>query len=89
MEVRREGRLPAVKALREFEPATRVAGRLEISSGRWLRGSTAGVDVMGDGSLIAYSGGVRRSTLEPGGDETPFDAVRRALRPRGSAARLD
>jgi hypothetical protein len=34
---------------------------------------------MGDGSLVAYSGGVHRSPLDPGPDETPFDAVRRAL----------
>ena len=78
-EVRDRGGLPAVKMLREFEPDERVAARLEISTGGWLRGSAAGVDVMGDGSIIAFAGGIGRRPLEPRDDETPFDAVRRAL----------
>jgi hypothetical protein len=67
--------------LREFEPGERVAARLELSTGGWLRGREAGVDVMGDGGLVAYVGGLGRSHLEPRGDETAFDAVRRALGP--------
>ena len=78
--VRREGRLPAVNALRDFEPGDRVAARLEISTGGLLRGRTAGVDVMGDGSLVAYRGGVTRHQLEPGRGDEPFDLVRRELR---------
>jgi hypothetical protein len=78
-EVRDEGGLPTVKMLREFEPGDRVAARIEISSGGWLRGRTAGVDVMGDGSLVPFSGGVRRSGLDVLPDEPPLDAVRREL----------
>jgi hypothetical protein len=44
-----------------------------------FRSRSAGVDVMGDGSLIAFSGGVTRTPLETSGSETPFDAVRREL----------
>jgi hypothetical protein len=65
--------------LRDWQPADRVAARLEISTGRWLGGRAAGVDVMGDGSLVAFAGGIGRRELESPGDESPFDAVRRAL----------
>lgn len=73
-------RLPAVKMLREFEPGDRVAARLEVSVGGALRGKAAGVDVMGDGSVVPFRGGVRRRALEPEAGETPYDAVRAALR---------
>ncbi len=33
---------------------------------------------MGDGTLVPYSGGVRRDELDPG-REGPFEAVRREL----------
>ena len=42
-------------------------------------GESAGIDVMGDGTLIAYRGGVRREELDPG-QKGPFEAVRKALR---------
>lgn len=74
-----EGPLPAVKALRDFEPAQRVAARFEVSTGGWLRGEAAGIDVMGDGEQIAFAGGVRRRPLEPEPGEEPAEAVRRAL----------
>ena len=51
--------------LRDFEPADQVAARLEISGKGLLRAPTAGVDVMGDGSLVPFSGSVRREELEP------------------------
>jgi hypothetical protein len=78
---RLEGRLPAVKVLREFEPGDRVAARLEISSGGMLRGAAAGVDVMGDGSVVPFAGGMRRRALEPADGESAYDAVRRVLEP--------
>jgi hypothetical protein len=76
-EVRAEGGLESVSMLRDFGPSERVAARLEISTGRWLRGTSAGVDVMGDGSLVAFTGGMHRSVLEPRGRESAFDAVKR------------
>jgi hypothetical protein len=78
-EIRAGGTLPGVKMLREFEPGERVAARLEISTGGWLRGRAAGVDVMGDGSLVAFAGSVGRRELEPRRGESELDAVRRAL----------
>ena len=64
--IRSEGPLPARKLLREFEPAAQVAGRVEIATGGLLRrGSEAGIDVMGDGRLVPFAGGVRRTELDP------------------------
>jgi hypothetical protein len=66
--------------VREFGPGDRVAARLEISTGRLWRSRTAGVDVMGDGSLVPFEGAMSRSEIEPRGGESAFDAVRRTLR---------
>ena len=79
-DIRSEGPLRAQKMFREYEPGVQVAGRVEISTGGFLRaGESAGIDVMGDGSLVAYRGGVRREELDPG-QKGPFEAVRKALR---------
>jgi len=78
-DIRSASPLPARKMLRDFEPETQVAGRVEISTGGLLRrGEDAGVDVMGDGTFVAFSGGMRRTELDPGA-HGPFEAVRRAL----------
>ena len=78
--IRALGPLEAKKMIREFEPGDQVAGRVEISTGGFMRrGGEAGVDVMGDGRFVAFAGGMRRSELDPGQDG-PFEAVRRALR---------
>jgi hypothetical protein len=78
-EVRREGPLREVKAFREYRPDRLVHARLELSTGGLLRGREAGIDVMGDGTLVAYVGVVRKRVLEPRDAETAFDAVREAL----------
>jgi hypothetical protein len=78
-QVRAEGPLEEVSALRDFEPADQVHARLEISGRGILRPPTAGVDVRGDGSMVAFSGSVRRQEIEPGADQTVFEAVRGAL----------
>jgi hypothetical protein len=78
-EIRGEGPLEKVNALRDFEPGQRVAARLELSTGGVLRSREAGIDVMGDGGLVPYRGVVRKRKLEPGSDQSAFDAVREAL----------
>ena len=66
--------------IRKFEPGSRVAARIEVSAGGWLRKQDAGVDVMGDGALVAFKGGVGRKELFRGRDLDPaIDAVRGAL----------
>src|SRR5918992_1275835 len=41
-EVRAEGPLGTAKAIRDYGPQMRVAARLELSAGGWLRGREAG-----------------------------------------------
>jgi hypothetical protein len=78
-DIRSAGPLKARKMLREFEPEVQVAGRVEISTGGlFRRGEDAGVDVMGDGTFVAFRGGMRRTELDAG-NRGPFEAVRRAL----------
>ena len=79
--IRSAGPLRPRRMIREFEPGDQVAGRLEIAAGGGLlrRRSEAGVDVMGDGRLVPFAGGMRRTELDPGRDG-PFAAVREALR---------
>lgn len=75
-EIQAEGPLDGVKAFRDYGPEKRVAGRVELSTGGWLRGRDAGIDVMGDGSLVPYAGGMSKRKLNT---EAPFEAVREEL----------
>jgi hypothetical protein len=78
-EVRREGPLEEVRALGDFEPGKRVHARLELSTGGVLGGREVGIDVMGDGVLVPYTGVIRKRRLEPRDGETAFEVVRDAL----------
>jgi hypothetical protein len=78
-EIRREGPMDDINALRDYEPGQRVHARLELSTGGLFRGREVGIDVMGDGALIPYTGVVRKRRLEPRDGETAYDAVRGAL----------
>jgi hypothetical protein len=77
--IRSEGPLGSLSALRDFEPSQRVHARLEISTGGLLHSRDAGIDLMGDGSVIPYTGAMRRKELELRGGESPFDALGQAL----------
>jgi hypothetical protein len=72
--VRGARRRGTVEALgRRYEPGALVAVRIEVSAPR----RRAGLDVRGDGSIVAYRGRVFRKALD--GDD-PYDALQRALR---------
>jgi len=76
--IRAEGGLGEVSMFRTYESADRVEARLEVSTGGPFRGRDAGIDVMGDGTLVPYRGGVFRKELETD-DRGPYKAVERAL----------
>jgi len=78
--IRGEGNLATAHGFREYPPKELVHARLELSIGGPLRGREAGIDVMGDGALVAYRGVIRKQTLEPGDGADAVDAVREALR---------
>ena len=78
-DIRREGPLRKVSGLRDYEPGQQVNARLELSTGGALRRSTAGIDLMGDGSLVPYAGVVQKRPLDPPDAQSAYDAVREAL----------
>ena len=77
--IRAEGPVRPVQSLRDFAPGDQVHARLQLSSGRFLRRSVAGVDVRGDGTFVPFKGGVAREELDPTDHDTPFDLVRETL----------
>jgi hypothetical protein len=77
--IRAEGPVKPAGGFRDYEPRDQVHARLQLSGKGLLRKPTAGVDVRGDGTLVPYSGGVRREELDPTAYDTPFDVVRETL----------
>jgi hypothetical protein len=77
--IREEGPLAPSSALREFAPGEQVHARLQITGPGVLRKPSGGIDVKGDGSLVAFSGTMRRKELEPAGPGSPYEAVQESL----------
>lgn len=78
-EVQHEGGLPTISAFRVHTPDQRVEARIEISGPGLLRSREGGIDVMGDGSAIAYTGAIRKETIEAGTLEEAFERLEAAL----------
>jgi hypothetical protein len=74
-----EGNLGTVSAFRDYTPEKRVAARIEVSGGRLLRGREGGIDLMGDGSVVAYTGTVRKRELEAASLDEAVEALSQAL----------
>jgi hypothetical protein len=78
-EVRREGGLPRISAFREHAPDQRVHARIEISGPGLIRGSEGGIDVMGDGHAIAYTGVIRKQTIQADSLDEAVERLRTSL----------
>ena len=78
-EIRREGGLPTIKAFRDHTPDQRVHARIEISGPGLLRGREGGIDVMGDGKAIAYTGAIRKEQIEADSLDQAFTRLQRQL----------
>src|SRR5690242_9095173 len=74
------GPLESAQGFREYDAAEQVAARLELSRDGLLRGREAGIDVMGDGAIVPFSGVVRRRKLEGRSPDKAIEAVEEALR---------
>jgi hypothetical protein len=73
-QIRSEGGLPPINALRDFAPGQRVHARFELDGPGLIRGPKGGIDLMGDGSIVAYAGAIRK---EPLAADSLDDAVER------------
>lgn len=80
MAIRAEGPVGGSSLLRDFAPADQVRARLQLSGRGLLRRPTAGIDVRGDGTFMPYRGRVQREELDAAAFDTPFGAVREALK---------
>jgi hypothetical protein len=80
-EIQREGGLPAISAFREHTPGQRVEARIEISGPGLIRSPEGGIDVMGDGHAIAYTGAIRKETIGANSLDQALDRLRELLAP--------
>jgi hypothetical protein len=77
--IQREERLPHISLIREFTPDAQVNARIEVSGPGLIRSPEGGIDVMGDGSAIAYTGSVRKEQLDADSLEDAFERLQEAL----------
>ena len=77
--VRREGGLPEISAFRDYAPDQRVHARIEISGPGLIRSPEGGLDVTGDGSVVAYRGAIRKQPLGAASLDSALARLREAL----------
>ena len=78
-EIQRGDRLPHISMLREFTPEEQVHARIEISGPGLFRAPEGGIDVMGDGKAIAYTGAIRKETIEADSLDQAFERLAEVL----------
>jgi hypothetical protein len=65
---------------RRWAPEDQVSARVELAGPeRWRPATRAGIDVLGDGSLQAWTGAPERRAVEPAEGEDAYAALRRVL----------
>ena len=77
--IRREGRLGKAEGFRTYGPQELVHARIEVSGPGLLRGPEAGIDVMGDGTLVPYRGAIRKQRLDADSLDGALERLREAL----------
>ena len=78
-EIGREDRLPEITVFRKHTPEQRVNARIEITGPGLIRSPEGGIDVMGDGHAIAYTGAIRKEPIEVDSLDEAFERLRVAL----------
>jgi hypothetical protein len=78
-EIRREGRVPTITAFRKHASGQRVQARIEISGPGLFRHPEGGIDVMGDGHAIAYTGAIRKETIDAATLDEAFERLGQSL----------
>ena len=78
-EIRHEGGLPAISVFRTHTPDQRVHARIEISGPGLIRAPEGGIDVMGDGRAIPYTGAIRKEQIEASSLDEAFEHLESAL----------
>jgi hypothetical protein len=78
-EIRREDRLPEITLFRRHTPDQRVNARIEVTGPGLVRSPEGGIDVMGDGQAIAYTGTIRKETIEADSLDEAYEQLASAL----------
>jgi hypothetical protein len=78
-EIQRGDQLPPITVFRKHTPDQRVNARIEISGPGLFRAPEGGIDVMGDGNAIAYTGAVRKEQIDADSLDDAFGRLRDAL----------
>jgi len=78
-EVRRAGGLPEISAFRDYTPGQRVHARIELTGPGVMRGAQGGIDVMGDGTVLAYTGSIRKRPIEADSIDQTLERLGQAL----------
>jgi hypothetical protein len=78
-EIQREDRLPTITVFRKHTPDQRVNARIEITGPGLIRSPEGGVDVMGDGHAVVYTGAIRKEPIEADSLDDAFERLAAAL----------
>jgi hypothetical protein len=78
-QIRREGGLPTISVFRTHTSDQRVHARIEISGPGLIRTPEGGIDVMGDGTAIPYTGAIRKERIDACSLDEAFERLRSGL----------